>query len=104
MEDRKNEWVNKLRMREYEPVEEDFDIDDFRQPPLECLDEPSDEEVGSTGWEDEDNLNNSVDEKQKVSKKAVKGETTLATLIRREKRIFAPLKGVNHRYVIFPAI
>ena len=68
MEDRKNEWVNKLRMREYEPVEEDFDIDDFRQPLLECLDEPSDEEVGSTGWEDEDNPNNSVDEKQKVSK------------------------------------
>lgn len=93
MEDRKNEWVNKLRMREYEPVEEDFDIDDFRQPPLECLDEPSDEEVGSTGWEDEDNPNNSVDEKQKVSKKAVKGENNGGNSRQTRKKYLCPIKG-----------
>ena len=95
MEDRKNEWVNKLRMREYEPVEEDFDIDDFRQPPLECLDEPSDEEVGSTGWDDEDNPNNSVDEKQKVSKKAVKGENNGGNSRQTRKKYLCPIKGCN---------
>ena len=93
MEDRKREWVNKLRMREYEPVEEDFDIGDFRQPFLECLDEPSDKEVGSTGWEDEDNPNNSVDEKQKVSKKAVKGENNRDNSRQTRRKYLCSIKG-----------
>ena len=92
MEDRTREWVNRLRMRGYEPTEEDFDIDDF-QPPLKCLDEPSDEEVGSTGWEDEDNPNNSVDEKQKVSKKEVKGENNSGNSRHTRKKYLCPIKG-----------